>query len=376
MREPALFHLEPAAFGRVRPLLAGLDEHLAAQAILARDVPGQVVVDDPQQPAAALAWTGHRFHLAGDPNREGFNAALRRLFTAEIYPQAQVAGQTEFTLYPAPGDRQAQVGVILGDKYPIQDHRECYEWDAASAGEAHREDGRDHLPAGFVVRAVDARLLADAGLAHVDDLIEEVQSEGGSVADFLDKRFGVCVLHEAEIVGWCVSEFNSGDRCEVGIATDTRYRRRGLATAMTATLIAHAQARGISRIGWHCWASNRPSAATALRAGFTRRQDYPVYFAWFDPIANLAVNGNVRLHRGQYTEAAAWFHRALTADTPPRWAYFPAACAAAMADQPDAALSYLQKAIASGVDIARVRTAEQLRSLHDTEMWRILIDVV
>ena len=373
MQERPGTRLAPAEFSRAAPLFADLDEHLAAQAVLTGDVPGEVVVDDPRRPRAALAWTGHRFHLAGDPSLARFNSALQRLFADEIFPHAQAAGQTEFEIYPAAPDRDAQIGLILADKHPIRDTRHYYEWDAALTGAAPGAGWRDRLPAGFAVRDVDERLLADRSLGQVDDLIEEVQSEGGTVEDFLSKRFGVCLVHDDEIVGWCVSEFNSGRRCEIGIATDARYRRRGLATLLTAAFIERGQMRGIRRIGWHCWAGNHPSGATARRAGLEKRADYPVYFAWFDPAANLAVNGNVRLRRGEYGAALAWFRRALAANGALTWAFLPAACAAAMAGEPDAALGYAQQAVAAGVEITRIRESEYLRSLHGTASWNALI---
>jgi RimJ/RimL family protein N-acetyltransferase len=107
--------------------------------------------------------------------------------------------------------------------------------------------------------------------------MKEMSSERQSTEDFIGKSFGVCVLQGDEIVGWCLSEYNSADRCEVGIEVLQPYRRRGLATAMTCALIEHALSEGVSRIGWHCYASNAASRATARRAGFEKVQDYRVY---------------------------------------------------------------------------------------------------
>jgi hypothetical protein len=64
------------------------------------------------------------------------------------------------------------------------------------------------LPAGFRLRLVDAALLADEGIQNMAYLTEEMVSERPSIDDFLAKSFGVCLLHEQEIVGWCLSEYN------------------------------------------------------------------------------------------------------------------------------------------------------------------------
>ena len=54
-------------------------------------------------------------------------------------------------------------------------------------------------------------------------------SERPSVADFLARSFGYCLVHENQIIGWCMSEYNNGNRCELGIETAAPFRRRGLA---------------------------------------------------------------------------------------------------------------------------------------------------
>ncbi len=67
-----------------------------------------------------------------------------------------------------------------------------------------------------------------------------------------------------------MSEYNAGDRCELGIGTAEEHRRRGLATLSGSAVIRGAVSRGITEIGWHCYAMNAASVATAERLGFTR----------------------------------------------------------------------------------------------------------
>lgn len=62
-------------------------------------------------------------------------------------------------------------------------------------------------------------------LKNTGALVKEMQSERQSVRDFLDKSFGLCLVQGDGIVSWSLSEYNSEDRCEVGIATVEGYRR-------------------------------------------------------------------------------------------------------------------------------------------------------
>jgi RimJ/RimL family protein N-acetyltransferase len=63
----------------------------------------------------------------------------------------------------------------------------------------------------------------------------------------------------------------------VGIATVEAYQRQGIASALASALVDHAFANGYTEVGWHCWADNAGSAATARKAGLEKMAEYPVY---------------------------------------------------------------------------------------------------
>src|SRR4029079_9962640 len=133
-------------------------------------------------------------------------------------------------------------------------------------------------------------------------------------------------------------------------------------------LLELAQSRGVTRVGWHCWASNVPSAATALKAGLTKGCDYPAFFAWYDTIANLVVNGNMCFGRQDYAAAMAWYERAFAKGEAKGWGYWNAACAAAELGLHTGAWRYLVRAIDKGFgDAGRLAASEHLRSLRGSD---------
>jgi RimJ/RimL family protein N-acetyltransferase/3-methyladenine DNA glycosylase AlkD len=247
-----------------------MDHHLAVQAILEGSVPARILVDDPIRPQAAFTWRKQRLYLSGVVDNQGFNRALGRFLVELIDLQWQADGSDLFVLYYAPVAWELQLVEMLSASFSMRVERQYYEFRALQT------DWRSLLPEGFAVRLVDRALLEQECLANLGELMKEMSSERQSTEDFLAKSFGVCVLRGDEIAGWCLSEYNSPDRCEVGIEVLKPYRRRGLGTAMTFALVEHALSEGISRIGWHCYASNVASRATARRAGFERVQDYAV----------------------------------------------------------------------------------------------------
>ncbi len=362
-----LYLLPLVEHDKARPLFAALDHHQAVNAILDGAVPGTVYADDLDDPAAALGWVGKRFYLAGDPARERFVEGLHMLFAEVIYPRALEAGATMFVLYHAPGWEQA-VERILAGKHPIRDRREYWEL-RASARPAPAP-----LPPGVELRTVDRDLLADERLQSRAGLVDELTSERDSVDDFLAHSLGVCLVEGDEIVGWCLSEYDSSARCELGIETLPAHRRRGLATAAAAALVERALAHGRRRIGWHCWASNVASSATARKVGFEKVEEYAVYFAWFDEVDNLAVNGNIRLRDGNPRAALEWYRRAFFHGEAKGWAYWSAAVAHTRLGEPDQALAALRQALTRGYGShEELERDPDLAPLHAHPGWPALL---
>ncbi len=266
-----MYELQIEDYVKIRPLFRPLDHHLAVTAILEGTVPARVLVDHPTHPQAALTWTKRRYYLSGSPDNDAFNAALSRFLSERIDSQQPRSGSVLFVLYYAPDAWELQVDEILSPGFPIRAERQYFEFQAL------RSDWPALLPEGFTLQFVDRALLERGHLANLEELKQEMSSERQSTEDFLTKSFGVCIVHGDEIVGWCLSEYNSAGRCEVGIEVLKPYRRRGLATVMVSALVEHAFSEGISRIGWHCYASNLASGATARRVGFEKMQGYAVY---------------------------------------------------------------------------------------------------
>lgn len=340
--------LAPDRYARVVPLLDELDIHLAARAVVECDMPGTVYVDDPAAPRAALIRTGHRLHLAGDPNTPGLVDGLRALLQDTIYPQGRAAGESLVVLHYGRPEWEPAIDLFLAGQEPIRDLRHYYAFDAAR--EALPPGWRDRVPPGMTLRPVDRALLAQEGLEHLAHLREEMASECPSDEFFLDHRFGVCLVYEAALAGWCLSEYNCPGRCEVGIETTAPYRRRGLGTVLTWALIDAALARGHERVGWHCWASNLASVATAQRAGLRREAEYAVYVAFFDPVLNLAVHGDLCLSDERHALALDWYQRAFAAGEPPAWAWANAGAARAGLGDTAGALEDIGRAIDLGFD--------------------------
>lgn len=266
--------LTQADFDKIRPLFAPLAHHLTIDAILSGLTPGQVWVDDVAAPQTAVCWYGHRLYLSGRADDPATRRACARLLADMYVPDAQARGKAAYIAHGSLAWR-AYMPQVLAAWEPTQYGRLYYRLDARG------RDWTPRLPEGYTLRPVDAALLADATLTNREWVTEEMVSERPSIADFLAKSFGWCVQHGERIVAWCMSEYNTGHRCELGIATDEAQQRKGLATGVGTAVIRHALAQNVYDIGWDCWANNLPSIATAEKLGLRRVAETAVWFGFW-----------------------------------------------------------------------------------------------
>jgi RimJ/RimL family protein N-acetyltransferase len=269
-----MYRVEPSVYPRLQPLLAELGPHLAVAALLAGRVPGTVWADDAEHPTIVMAQTRLHGFVAGGVEASCADA-LCQLLTEQVLPAAQEAGQPGMMIHASDAAWAGGLEAALRNLLPESGPRQVYER-AVSAGHPPAQ-----LPAGFTLRAVDAALLDEEHLTRLAELREELRSERPSVEAFLQESFGVCAVAGPELAGWCLSEYNLDDRCEVGIATAEPFRQRGLATALTHALLHQAAQHGVTRVGWHCWTRNVASAATARKAGFQLIAEENVRFKWW-----------------------------------------------------------------------------------------------
>lgn len=369
MKELTSKHLTPLI-----DLFSPLEIHLAVTAAL-HGQPARLFADHATRPRSGLIWIQHRFYLAGAPDQAVFNRDLAQFLSQTVFPAHMESG---FTFYYAdPAWEDALTCEILPHHPPVPMACEYYELDTRPWS-----GGPVEAPEGFTLQPVSPELTGNRDLENLDDLLEELCSERPSVEDFLAHSFGACLLNERHIVTWVLSEYNQGERCEVGIATHPDYQRRGFAALTGRAFVEQARQAGIRRIGWHCRKNNTPSGRAALAIGFHKVQDLPTCLVIADPVVNLAVHGDVRFHQGDYAGAVEWFEQAFAAGASqrgkpgdaPGWAYLEAACASAMLGARQQAFNHLYQAVDRGfADPSHLASVECLKPLKETPEWASLI---
>lgn len=352
-------------FERVRRLFRQMDSHLPLSAILAGNVTARIFVDERAHPHTAMTWVGHHVYFAGQPGNFDFKDNARKIFFGVFVPQAVQAGIDSYSIAYANPYWEPFITEMLTGKYPIKFQRQYYAFKKLKEQTA--------LPDDLVIREVTRDLLKHPW-ENLDFLSSELPAERESEEDFFAKSFGVCLTRGTEIVGWCLSEYNTGHRCEVSIATIGPYQKRGYSTLMVDAFVKLARSHHVAGIGWHCSATSSASIAAALKAGFEKVTDYPVYIGWFDDPLNLSNNAYFAFGRQEYTEALGYFDKAFALVDVPDWAYWNAALAASMAGQVELGMDYLEKAASHGYDNPEQIAANQyLQNLHASPRWEAFL---
>ena len=347
-------------------LLNQIKNQTVLMTIMTGETPGVIYVNKKKTPDLAYAQFKHRAFLSGEPSTDDYEL-LRNFFDINVRKYCQAFDVPLFRLTVSDPRIFDIIFKVLEPLEPIVTGYHCYQ-------KLIIGNNQDFIiPEGYKIIPVNGELINSAFPGR-EDLLEEMCSERESLKAFLEKSFGVAAFKEDALAGWCLSEYNHEDQCEVGIATMPPHRRIGLAKAMTGVFSNQAFEKGITKILWHCFESNLPSWRTALSAGFTLAESDEVLILYWDPALNQAVHGNINFEQGKYDKALTWYEKALSQEAPESWMAFNAACVSAHLDQPDMAFTYLISAIDLGFDNLDYLVANKhLASLKVDPKWGEII---
>lgn len=243
-----------------------MTHHLAVPSVLAGILPGRIYVDDLGCPTAAILIPSnqYRLYLGGEPSVHLLADVIHQLFKPSF------AQNYWFMMHYPSNSWKPTIEHVLQGLGTSTSLRHFYRLTELSLPVI------SPLKDTIVLTQISQTLVEDASLLNRDLLINEIYSESPSLEHFFRQYFGFCALDGRQLVGWCLAEYHYQGRYELGIETIEAYQQQGIATHVASAVIKWAFAEGATEIGWHCWASNIPSIATALKLGFQKELDYPV----------------------------------------------------------------------------------------------------
>jgi GNAT superfamily N-acetyltransferase len=259
--------LPAEAYAKVRPLFTGPLLTLVVDAVLMRNSPARIWVDDADRPGSALLWDkAGSYYLAGDAANTEFNAGVSAFVARQISQ-----GCSYFKILYGSKAWEKWIPNLFSGTAPVKRQRELH-----VLKRARIPGWRDRLPPGFRVQPIEAALLRAERIKNREAVADEICSCWIALEDFLERGFGRAILRGDEIVCWCTAECVSQGKCGIGIETLAEYQGRGLATLAAGAFVEQALSRAITP-HWDAWADNVASLAVARKVGFEKLLDYSVY---------------------------------------------------------------------------------------------------
>jgi RimJ/RimL family protein N-acetyltransferase len=274
----AIIELPAHSFPILPALFSQSEQRLVIRSIAAGHNPAHAWVDRLDQPSAAMVWDKMGgLYLAGKPAHTRFVQDLRDLLNDTIVPDARERWIPEMEIFfDQPGWEPFLYQMLPEDLQPSKALFNSY---CLARPQAHLE--LLCLPA-FTVARVNHDLLAQHSLDHMENLTGWILSFYHTLDAFLKTGFGYVAISESDqaIASLCItvfvapSETGSGKDYELGLATASEYRRRGLAGVVAAACLRHCLEAGDTPV-WHCWADNRASASLAEKVGYDLLRQTP-----------------------------------------------------------------------------------------------------
>jgi RimJ/RimL family protein N-acetyltransferase len=386
--------LKPDRYEAARMLFAAWRPYLVLFAVINRNIPGMIFVDDEQHPQTAVVWDHDEgeLYLTGRADNEAVIRSLNATIRDQIRPYGQehLPHLSEFTLYCDTEKWAPHISTVLAGLDPMEHRRRLYLLDRLP------EYPQYSIPDGYTIARIDEKVF-NSPLAGVDVMRDWILRRWRTAADVARSQVGYFISHGRNLVSWCVSEYQGqpfpggGRECQVSIYTREAYRRSGFGALVARATAQACLEAGMQRIGWHCWGRNVASAATAERVGFKLAVDRPVYNGCFNRFDNFLLQAYYLSEANRPHEAITRWEAAFAlweAGDPDAlgsphcrafpdtvaWCYYAAGRTRAEWGEYEPALSHLNKAVDNGWrDADRLKEDRQLHALQDTAGWRALL---
>lgn len=224
------------------------------------------VYADSIEPSWIVTSSNNRILVAGDYlNQEALDAVQM------IVKKGINIGKSGFVIYYPINAKKIEIGKQIRRIKPYLNWRNYY------VLKLNNTNFPIKLPDGYRLEFITPELL-HKGYHNTQLVIDEMKSERRDEFDFLDKSFGYCTIYDNEITSWCMSEYNTDQRFEIGIETHQDHRRKGLALQIARACINFGAEKGYTKVGWHCWKTNLPSNKLASSLGFKYVLEYPTEY--------------------------------------------------------------------------------------------------
>lgn len=273
-------------FKKIAHLVKSEDE-LSVFSVIYDEKPGEIYVNNIDNPTVALIKTSECNLIAGSINDEVFNS--------------EVSSELDFwdQLTPDSSDWIDKIQTIHRNHFVRRYKRRHYVLSIDEFVECNST-----LRGGYVLEKVDIALLRQNIFENSERVLKWAE-DWGDDEKFEKYGAGYLIRNDKTIVSWSLSDCSFEKTIAIGIHTDERYRKNGFGKIVASETIKDCFAKGYEKIDWLCVDSNKGSRAIAEKLGFTFSNSY-YSFSSYPPIENLKDLSESEWHEwGEYLEEAS-----------------------------------------------------------------------
>jgi RimJ/RimL family protein N-acetyltransferase len=236
--------------------LVKLEDELSVFSVINGEKPGEVYVNNIDNPTATLIKTSECNLVAGSPNDEVFNS--------------EVSSELDFwdQLTPDSNEWIDKIPTIHKNNFIRKYKRRHYVLSSDDFVECHAT-----LKEGYILEKVDISLLRQNQFENSERVLKWAE-DWGDDEKFEKYGTGYLIRNDKTIVSWSLSDCSFEKTIVIGIHTDERYRKNGFGRIVVSAAIKDCFVKGYEKIEWLCVDSNKGSRAIAEKLGFTFRNYY------------------------------------------------------------------------------------------------------
>ncbi|MCR8644779.1 GNAT family N-acetyltransferase [Paenibacillus sp. N1-5-1-14] len=249
-------------------------------AVVAGHNPGEVWVDNLENPSSALVWSNglECFNFMGRANNPSFPASIKILIENEIIPFLKDKDINYFEF-----SAEESWYPTIYQSIANRELHESYQYVYKSV--ANRSENYSIHIEPFRALAVNEALFTEIHMGaykNADFLIKYVEQYWGTINNFLQNGYGYIALTvDNQIASMAISSAKFHSTHTIGVETLQPYKKQGLSSSLVQLLLNTFNENQITA-WWDCMESNIASQKTAEKAGLIQTLRYKVNWFYFE----------------------------------------------------------------------------------------------
>lgn len=262
-----MYKLNKYEYKKVENIFKELAYNIVVKSVIDGNTPGEIYVDDVNNPKTALIWDMMgELLIEGESNNSEYNMEINRLIIENLKPRATKKFIPCFDFYYSK-QFEDKLNVILPQENCTRIARNVYKFKVL------RIDWTQNISKYCSMIIIDEKLLQRNDLKYIECVEGWINSFWYSVSDFTSKGIGYCLMKENIVVSWCLSVFVSGNNFEFGLETIEEYRGNGYGKLTAAACMEYCIENNIVPF-WQCNKDNIPSNKVSESIGFEKDFQY------------------------------------------------------------------------------------------------------